>query len=376
MEAEYFYNSDGLRISKKVNGNTTNHVWDGDQMVLETDGAGNVTNKYIRGINLIYSEDSGANRRYFLYNGHGDTVQLTSTTGSSIKTYDYDAFGNEKNPDPSDTNMFRYCGEYFDKETGTIYLRARYYDPTIGRFITEDSYRGKDSDQLSLNLYTYCQNDPIDYIDPSGNTIKGFFGGFIKSIDDSFFGGYVEKISHSLQSLVGINSRTMNEIYADDADYQRAYKAGSITNAVVGFINLGSGLKQIITNAGSFIVNSKGVVVAVVSGDLKAAIKLAINGGATINGISNAASTSGGGSEDRKFNIKKQESSVWKNFDNVKGSDRKMSGNGKNRQYYEWDYTHNDIEVYDSKGNHLGSMNPETGKIYKGAVDGRKIKIN
>ena len=169
MEADYFYNSDGLRISKKVNGNTTNHVWDGDQMVLETDGAGNVTNKYIRGINLIYSEDSGANRRYFLYNGHGDTVQLTSATGSSIKTYDYDAFGNEKNPDPNDTNMFRYCGEYFDKETGTIYLRARYYDPTIGRFITEDSYWGKDNDPLSLNLYTYCYSNPINRFDPSGH---------------------------------------------------------------------------------------------------------------------------------------------------------------------------------------------------------------
>ncbi|WP_133051146.1 RHS repeat-associated core domain-containing protein, partial [Ruminiclostridium hungatei] len=124
----YTYNWDGLRASKTVNGVTTNHIWDGDQMVLEIDGAGNVSNKYIRGINLIYSGE-GANRRYFLYNGHGDTVQLTSTTGSSIKVYDYDAFGVEKNIDPEDTNLFRYCGEYFDKETGTIYLRARYYNP-------------------------------------------------------------------------------------------------------------------------------------------------------------------------------------------------------------------------------------------------------
>ena len=65
--------------------------------------------------------------------------------------------------------MFRYCGEYFDKETGTIYLRARYYDPRIGRFITEDSYWGKDSDPLSLNLYTYCHNDPVNFFDPNGH---------------------------------------------------------------------------------------------------------------------------------------------------------------------------------------------------------------
>jgi len=109
---------------------------------------------------------------FSLYNGHGDVVQLTDASGSSVKSYDYDAFGNEKNPDANDTNVFRYCGEYFDKETGTIYLRARYYDPMIGRFITEDSYWGKDSDPLGLNLYTYCFNNPINLIDPSGHFVS------------------------------------------------------------------------------------------------------------------------------------------------------------------------------------------------------------
>ena len=77
----------------------------------------------------------------------------------------------------------------------------------------------------------------------------------------------------------------------------------------------------------------------------------------------------------RKFNIKKQESSIWKNFENVKGKDRKCSGFGKNKNYYEWDYTHNDIEVYDCRGRHLGSLNPITGELYKPAVDGRNITI-
>ena len=71
-----------------------------------------------------------------------------------------------------------------------------------------------------------------------------------------------------------MNTTKVKEIFANDADYQRAYKAGSITNTAVGFINLGSGLKQIITKSGAFIVNSKGVVIAAVSGDLKATIKL------------------------------------------------------------------------------------------------------
>ena len=108
---------------------------------------------------------------------------MTDASGNVIKNYDYDAFGNEKNPDPNDTNVFRYSGEYFDKETGTIYLRARYYDPTIGRFITEDSYTGKDADPLSLNLYTYCHNDGVNYFDPTGHkdVVTTFTGTYLQS---------------------------------------------------------------------------------------------------------------------------------------------------------------------------------------------------
>ena|GEM_PF-981957 len=67
------------------------------------------------------------------------------------------------------TNAFRYCGEYYDKETGTIYLRARYYNPSNGRFTQRDSFAGKQGDPLSLNLYTYCHNNPIANVDPSGH---------------------------------------------------------------------------------------------------------------------------------------------------------------------------------------------------------------
>ena len=73
-------------------------------------------------------------RRYYVTNGHGDVTNLTDTTGAVVKTYDYDAFGQEYSPSSGDTNPFRYCGEYFDSETKSIYLRARYYSPAVGRF--------------------------------------------------------------------------------------------------------------------------------------------------------------------------------------------------------------------------------------------------
>ena len=112
-------------------------------------------------------------------------VNLTDSTGAITKSYTYNAFGVEKNIDDSDTNAFRYCGEYYDAETGTIYLRARYYDPAIGRFISRDSVTGKNADPLSLNLYTYCHNNPVYFYDPSGHSVFDKIGKAIKSKFDA-----------------------------------------------------------------------------------------------------------------------------------------------------------------------------------------------
>jgi RHS repeat-associated protein len=114
-----------------------------------------------------------SNGNFYLYNAHGDVVQLVDEDGEILRTYEYDAFGNEKDPDGADTNYFRYCGEYFDIESGTYYLRARYYNPANGRFTQQDAWMyGDINDPLSLNLYTYCLNNPIRYYDPSGHYIN------------------------------------------------------------------------------------------------------------------------------------------------------------------------------------------------------------
>ena len=96
-------------------------------------------------------------------------IQLTDESGRVIKTYEYDSFGNEVNPDSKDENPFRYCGEYYDKETEEIYLRVRYYEPEVGRFLTRDTYTGEEDEPESLHLYAYCGNDSINFINPSGH---------------------------------------------------------------------------------------------------------------------------------------------------------------------------------------------------------------
>ena len=115
LYTSYAYRPDGLRhsIGDKV------HIWDGANIVADVDG--NNVNVYIRGINLIYADDG--NRTYYHFNAHGDVVVLTNASGTKTKNYSYNAVGVEYNEATLDENPFRYCGEYYDKETKTIYLR-------------------------------------------------------------------------------------------------------------------------------------------------------------------------------------------------------------------------------------------------------------
>jgi RHS repeat-associated protein len=96
---------------------------------------------------------------------------MVDESGNIVNSYKYDEWGNLLFKDEQVYNPIRYAGEYFDEESGLYYLRARYYDPTIGRFISKDSYEGDITNPLSLNLYTYVENNPLIYIDPSGHEL-------------------------------------------------------------------------------------------------------------------------------------------------------------------------------------------------------------
>ena len=175
-KVSFTYDAEGLRTSKTVNGEKTVFVWDGDQLVMELSESGKVQKRYIRGndrgygSNLVYADKgTDTEKQYYVTDPHGNVVQLTDENGAVTKTYEYDSFGNEVNPDSKDDNSFRYCGEYYDKETGEVYLRARYYQPAVGRFLTRDTYTGEEDDPLSLYLYTYCENDGVNMIDPTGH---------------------------------------------------------------------------------------------------------------------------------------------------------------------------------------------------------------
>jgi len=140
-------------------------------IVAELDTYGNIANWWIRGFGLL-RDMHGV---WFIHNGLGDVAALMNQAGQVLRRYRYSAFGVEFDPCPEDTNPWRYRGEYFDVETGMIYLRARHFNPRTGRFITADPYWGVHNMQncvLSMlqasNLFLYTLNNPLRWIDPSG----------------------------------------------------------------------------------------------------------------------------------------------------------------------------------------------------------------
>lgn len=126
-------------------------------------------------------------KAYYFYNGHADVTALIDASTNKMRAqYQYDDFGNitlEKYYDSTGTattdpakmikSQARYAGYQYDEESKYYNLDARYYDPKIARFLQQDTYMGEANDPLSLNLYTYCSNDPIMYTDPTGHKEQG-----------------------------------------------------------------------------------------------------------------------------------------------------------------------------------------------------------
>ena len=168
---QFAYDGDGKRSSKTVNGATTNYLYDVNTLlpvVLSESADGNDT-LYTYGAELVAMTDPAGNQTYYHYDGLGSVRNLTNGSGQAIAGYAYDAFGNLYAMTGSSDNPFKFTGQQTDDETGLLYLRARYYDPSVGRFISKDPSPGYPSIPQSLNRYVYVENNPINLVDSSGN---------------------------------------------------------------------------------------------------------------------------------------------------------------------------------------------------------------
>ncbi|MGD0832667.1 MAG: RHS repeat-associated core domain-containing protein, partial [Terracidiphilus sp.] len=108
------------------------------------------------------------------YDGAGSVRQLTNLAGTVTDAYNYDAFGNKLNSTGSTPNVYLYRGEQYDPNLNLYYLRARYYNPATGRFLSRDPEDGKPVDPKTLHKYLYAGGDPVSAMDPTGRDYVGY----------------------------------------------------------------------------------------------------------------------------------------------------------------------------------------------------------
>ena len=170
-QTQYVYDAWGDRVATIDNGTRTNYlaasIWGLPEVLMEYDNTGNITADYTQGIGTVRSRRD--NREVYHHtDGLGSTRVLTDTVGLVTDRYTYDAYGGLLEHQGTFGNSFQFAGEQRDSSTGLDYLRARYYDSSLGRFMSADAFAGNLSDPMSLHNYQYANANPTRYTDPSG----------------------------------------------------------------------------------------------------------------------------------------------------------------------------------------------------------------
>jgi RHS repeat-associated protein len=160
------YDPFGRRICKSSSSGTSIYAHDLFSLIEETNASGSAVARYTHGLKIdepLAMLRSGATS-YYHADGLGSLTSLSNSAGALAQTYTYDSFGKQTASSGSLTNPFQYTGREFDSETGLYFYRARYYDPSTGRFLSEDPLQHDGGN----NFYAYVLNDPLNLTDAFG----------------------------------------------------------------------------------------------------------------------------------------------------------------------------------------------------------------
>lgn len=184
-------------LGRRIQKNTSLYIYDHSNLIQESDSAGNLLARYVHGpgIDQPLAAYRGSASEFYESDGLGSITSLSNTSGIVNQTYVFDSFGNLLSTTGTFIQPFRYTGREWDSETGLYYYRARYYDPVIGRFLSEDPihFHG------GMNFYSYVLDNPTNLSDP--------FGKQTNSVDSSM-----------LQAIARGNSAEIEEILDDAGD--------------------------------------------------------------------------------------------------------------------------------------------------------------
>lgn len=223
------------------NGRLVQFLYNEDrEVVAEKDYSGNLI-RYIRGLGLISSDSENAKTYYhYVSDEQGSVSHIirgedkesgVSEQGREqdriLNNYEYDAFGNTISCKEQVENRFRYQGEQYDPITRQYYLRARYYNPVIGRFIQEDTYYGD-----GLNLYEYCRNNTITYKDPTGHNICPTQRDLYHKYKEEGMGP--QEAYQKMRKELGLDSKSgyKDSGVGNGNDPWRSYESGSFSKGV------------------------------------------------------------------------------------------------------------------------------------------------
>jgi RHS repeat-associated protein len=234
---EFEYDHEGIRVAIKIDGEETRFLIDNNQqqyaqVIEEYQTNGTVQASYVHGWDLISQEDANG-RIYYQVDGLGTTRQLTNNNGLVIQEYDYDAYGNLTRKVGDESNSYLFAGEQFDDAVDGYYLRARYYDPATGRFVSRDPFEGFNNQPVTLHDYLYTGNNPVLYIDPSGES-------------------FIEKaVMYTLKA--GILSAAINVSVTVGCKYPNVSGKEIYEEAALGFIAVPALVLSLIQTAGALL---------------------------------------------------------------------------------------------------------------------------